>query len=310
MTGLWHHVAIGSRRFLYIIYRWSYTKLLLISSSQKTVRKVSKGGKGSQKDWGPLGQAVHMQVNRTWQNASKAATSLQSHTLTSLTGHGVDGKSQLTGKGQILYPSTKREKKRFGKLPMNQPYLSPSKNGGTGPHGSYFQAWKTRRQLGETNTPQLTQPCPTVHCLLCYCFCRNLGGWPYLWRLRQRRHKGKSSRFPLAFVTNWPTPLSSGPAFSFCLLTCIQYISTYLLLTYSAGLSLFISACQSGISIFCCWSLFPFPSLMFLFRISVLSVAHRLISCCAGCFSCLGEWTAVVLEEGCLWKPPSTPQYL
>lgn len=66
-------VSIGSLRFLYIICRWSHTNLLLISTSQETVRKVPKEGKGAQECWEPPVQAELIQVNGTWQNASEAA---------------------------------------------------------------------------------------------------------------------------------------------------------------------------------------------------------------------------------------------
>lgn len=73
LTGLFHHVSIGGLTFLYNIYRWSCMKLLLISASQGTVRKVSKESKGAQECLGPPGQVGHMHVNGTWQNASEAA---------------------------------------------------------------------------------------------------------------------------------------------------------------------------------------------------------------------------------------------
>lgn len=130
------------------------------------------------------------------------------------------------------------KKKRFGKLQMSQPHLSPLKNYGTGPYGSYLQAWPRRWQVGEANTylSELNPlPLSAVHCLPCCCFHRDLGGWPYSWRSRQRTHERKSSGFPSSFVTNLPTPLSSGPTFSlsFYLLTYIQYVSTFLLLLMS-----------------------------------------------------------------------------
>lgn len=157
-----------------------------------------------------------------------------------------------------------------------------------------------------------------VHGLLHHCFHRGLGGWPYLWRSRQRRHEGKSSHFSLLFVTNLPPSLSSGPTFSwpFCLPTYIQYVSTFLLFLKShaslgSSCALAFLSASRGVSIFCFGSLFPFPSLSCsFFCISVLSVAHcltRLVSCCASSFSCLGGWTAPVLGEGCLWKSPNTP---
>lgn len=121
---------------------------------------------------------------------------------------------------------------------MSQPHLSPLKKYGTGPPGSYLQAWTRRWQVGEANT-YLSELNPlllsAVHCLLYHCFHRDLGGWPYSWRSRQRTHEGKSSGFPLSFVTNLPTLLSSGPIFplSFYLLTYIQYVSSFLLLLLS-----------------------------------------------------------------------------
>lgn len=163
-TGLWHpsYVSADSLRFLYTICSWSYTKLHPISSSrQANVRfpsqaaKVSKGAQECQ-GW-PVEAGPATQIDGTRQRVSEAArrpTSLQSHTLTFLIGHGVQGKSQMTGKGQTLHPTTKsakKKKKRFGKVHMSQPLVSLWKNYGTGSLRSSFQA-RTRRKPGKANT--------------------------------------------------------------------------------------------------------------------------------------------------------------
>lgn len=135
-TGLWHpsYVSADNLGFLYAICSWSYTKLHLISSSRQAyVRSPSKSAKVSKardhQGW-PVEAGPATQIDGTWQCVSEAArrtTSLQSHTLTFLIGHGVQGKSQMTGKGQTLHPTTKSAKQKKTKQIWESTYESASR---------------------------------------------------------------------------------------------------------------------------------------------------------------------------------------
>lgn len=89
-------------------------------------------------------------------------TSLQSHTLRSLAGHGVQGKSQLTGKGQILHPSTKRAKRKIWEITDESASLESLEELWNGSSWKLFPGMKEKATGRSQHLPQLTQPSPTV----------------------------------------------------------------------------------------------------------------------------------------------------
>lgn len=101
----------------YIIYAddctWNYSYFSFIGNCWK-------GFQGEQRSSGVFGTTCTSGTYKSQWDLAECIqgcweglpTLLQRHTVTSLTGHGVWGKSQLIGKGQILHPSTKTEKKK------------------------------------------------------------------------------------------------------------------------------------------------------------------------------------------------------
>lgn len=95
-------------------------------------------------------------------------TSLQRHTATSLTGHGVWGASQLTGKGQILHTSTKtRWGKEIWEITDESTSLEYLEKLWSWLSWKLFLGMKKKKAIGRSqHIPQLIQPSPTVSSLL------------------------------------------------------------------------------------------------------------------------------------------------